>query len=165
MSPSLLGLGLASFASTLCLHVLWWRISRPKNDLRALFALFLILPSVLALILAAASDWPAENILAVLLLDLALASAYVQTYPIFHAISPSLEILLLVNRAPGGLTADEISGNFNDAHLVGSRVQDLLRTNLARFEDGAYRLAPAGKAMIRAFLIYRKIIGMPFRGG
>jgi hypothetical protein len=158
-------MGLVSFASALCLHVVWWRVARPKNDLRALFTLFLVLPVLLALILAAASDRPAEDILAVLLLNLALSSAYVQTYPIFHAISPSLEILLLVNRSPGGLTAEEIAGNFNDAHLVGSRVQDLLRTNLARLEGGAYRLAPAGKAMIRSFLLYRKIIGMPFKGG
>lgn len=170
MNPSVLACGLAAFCASLAVHILWWRFRRPKNDIRALFVVFLAAPAAAALVYAALPApevWTPLETLAALLLDLSLACAYIQTYPVAQAVSPSLEILLIVERyKPEGVTESRLLSYYDDRKLVFARLQDLINTSLLIDRGGgAYALSPSARTIIRFFIAYRKLLGLEFKGG
>lgn len=174
MNPIILVWGFASFLVCLVFHILLWRTRRPKNDLLALFAIFIIVPfgclAVIVLFLGLSgilTDFLSmSEIAAATVLHIALSCAYIQSYPPAQAVSPSLEIMIIVENAmPNGLSREEISAFFDNKQLVLTRFQDLVHTNLVEKRDGDYCLTPGGKKLIRFFVLYRKILGLEFKGG
>jgi len=154
-----------SVALAFSLHVAWWRWRRPKADIGAILALFLVAPAV---VYAALAAWPALTVpewVAAYVLHAAVSSAYVQTYPATQARSPTLSILVAVGRAPEGLDRDEITAALSRSGLVGERVEDLQRNALVRLEGERLVLTPPGKVLARAFGAYRGWLGLPDLGG
>jgi len=165
--------GFGAFACCLTFHVILWRVARPRSDVRALFLIFLGLPTMIALgIFGAAAVIPAVkwldglHILATLLLHWALSSAYIQSYPAVQARSPSLEIAFAVSRsAPRGLSREELLATVNTGLLVDERLEDLVANRLIRAEGERYVLTPFSTRLIRLFLGLRFVLGLPNRGG
>ncbi len=168
MDVLVLGLGLAFFGFVL--HLARWRIARPPSSGRALVVTLLSgIFGGLALLIAL--SWAAPGLAALLpdgplalghalLLALALAAAYVMTYPAIEVESPTLIIIQAIAR-PGaaGLARDRLFAELNDSVLVAPRIQDLLDEKLARREDGRYRLTEKGRALVRIFAVWRAILG------
>ncbi len=163
---SVLLTGFSTFAASLTLHILIWRLSRPRNDIRALFMIFIAAPVLVFAGIFAMQPGLIQLVhwIAVTLLHIALSSAYIQTYPTAQAISPSLEIMILVARN-GGLPAEEIEKHFTDGKLVLSRFDDLLNAGLAEETDGKISLTSSGKRFIRSVVLYRKLLGVEYQGG
>ncbi|OGR84186.1 MAG: hypothetical protein A2902_00055 [Elusimicrobia bacterium RIFCSPLOWO2_01_FULL_64_13] len=174
MRTAVLLAGFAGFLACLTAHILVWRRRRPKNDILSLFMIFMIAPSVLLGLygLAGAAGWAAPGLFsfpevgALYLLHLALSSAYIQTYPCAQAESPSLKMMLIVSRhMPQGVSESELARLFDDSKLVHSRFHDLLHTGLMVEKDGRYSLSPVAERIIRFFVVYRRILGLRFKGG
>lgn len=173
MKGGVLLAGFTLFAACLTLHVAIWRIWRPRSDLRALFVIFMIAPTLVVVALLGASllvpGGPVPSVLdaaAILLLHWALAFAYVLTYPAAQAQSPSLEIAYAVGQSmPRGLSREELLAHLDGETLVRSRVDDLVANRLIRAEGDRYVLTPSSIRLIRAFLGFRALLGLPRRGG
>lgn len=173
MSAAVLLVGFTLFAACLMLHVVIWRIGRPRSDARALFVIFLIAPTLGGAALFGASLFalggPVASPLdsaAVLLLHWALASAYVLTYPAAQAQSPSLEIAYAVGQSmPRGLSREEILALLSSEALVHSRVDDLIDNRLIRVDGDRYVLTVSATRLVRGFLGLRRLLGLPKRGG
>lgn len=163
----MLAWGFGAFVAALAAHVAWWRASRPRSDLAALLLALVVAP--VALLVAAwwrLRPFDAVDLLAAALLHLALASAYVQTYPAAQAASPSLQILLALGaRRADGLTADELAAVFSHDQLVGARLDDLVANGLVRRVGDAWGLSPAAAALVRFFVAFRALLGLRDKGG
>jgi hypothetical protein len=173
MSAAVLLAGFLAFAGCLAVHVVLWRLARPRSDMRALFAIFLVAPSAVALfVVAAGALAPAAglpdglDVVAALVLHWALSSAYIQSYPAAQAMAPSLEIASLVRRSmPRGLSSEELVARLNTGALVQERVEDLVADRLVRVEGHRYVLTPASARLVRFFLGLRALLGLRRPGG
>ena len=165
MNPLLLVSGTLSFLACLFIHILLWRIARPKNDVRALVFIFLVLP-LMALCLLFFSRFKGEEVFAWLLLHMAFSLSYIATYPIAQAVSPSLEIIISAGKQMSrGLTKEEIQSIFDNAGLVLRRLEELLGAKLVFKRDDLYFLSTQGKFLAILFICYRKMLGLQFKTG
>jgi hypothetical protein len=95
----------------------------------------------------------------------AITLAYMITYSAVQADSPSMSILLLIDRAGGrGVTATELMSTLNDEVLVVPRLNDLLVGRLAILETGRYVVTPSGSFLARIYIAYRALLKME-KGG
>jgi hypothetical protein len=163
-------IALATVALAMTVHVAWWRVRRPAADIAAIFAIFLVAPTVAYGVLAV-GGWlallplsPAEALLS-LVLHTALSCAYVQTYPAVQAQSPTLAILLAVGSAADGLTDAGIVQALDANGLVAERATDLLRNGLLVREGSRVRPSRIGHFMAVAFGAYRRWLGLSRLGG
>ncbi len=173
MTITFLLIGVASFSLSLALHVLLWRLSRPRSDLWVLLAIFLAFPTLVALLILAGraalpdAGFPAPlDVGAVLMLHWAISAAYVQSYPAAQAQSPSLEIAhAIAKSAPRGLSREELMATLTTGSLVQARVEDLVSNRLIRMEGDRYVLTPGAARLVEFFLGLRAFLGLPGPGG
>lgn len=173
MTATVLLIGFLAFAGCLAVHVVLWRVARPRSDMRALFNIFLVVPSTVALLVGAAgvvapgAGFPdGLDVAAMLLLHWVLSSAYIQSYPAAQAMAPSLEIAYAVRRSmPRGLSREELLARLNTGALVQERVEDLVADRLVRLDGDHYVLTPASARLIRFFLGLRALLGLRQPGG
>jgi hypothetical protein len=174
MRSAVLLAGFTLFAACLTVHIVVWRLGRPRSDVRALFLILLIGPAIggvgllgtVALLTPGGAFPTPLDVAAILLLHATLASAYVQTYPAVQAQSPSLEIAYAIGRSmPRGLSREEILARFGPGALVAARVDDLVANRLVRADGDHFTLTPASTRLIRAFLAFRALLGLPRQGG
>jgi len=159
--------GLGAFAAALVAHVIWWRVRRPRADIAAVLAVFVGVPAA-GLAGAALAGALAPGVVPLaLLLAWALGAAYVQTYPATQAESPTLVMVRALAAAGAqGLSRDEIARLWPRSALVEARVDDLVANRwLARAPGGGLALAPAARILAACFRAYRRLLGLPVRGG
>jgi hypothetical protein len=173
MSVLIWGLALALFGFGL--HLVRWRIARPPDSGRALVvtmvsgilggAAVVALLSAIAPELAPLSpDGPLAMAHAILL-ALALAAAYVMTYPAVEVESPTLVIVQAIARhGDEGFSRARLFEELNDSVLVAPRIQDLLDEQLAERAEDRIRLTPKGRTLARVFTLWRAVLGAP-KGG
>lgn len=171
MFRSIIILGIASFSFCLFLHILLWRMRRPKNDFLALFFVFLFFPIGFCTAcflffyvnnIDPNAVIPLKNFFAVLLLHVSLSSVYIQTYPSAQAVSPSLEILRLVGASmPRGLNKQEILLHFDKADIIFKRIEDLSNSKFIRIENDRLALTCLGKFLAKFFIFYRFFLALP----
>lgn len=163
--------GFSTFLVSWCIHVLWWRIKRPKNDVFALFSIMIFIPVAILLLYSLSAPiplWPLklQHFATVALLHVALACAYIQTYPCAQAVSPSLEIMLIVNRTmPRGISESELARYFDTTKLVSNRFDDLINTKFIYNKNGVFVLSLSATILIRFFILYRKFLGLELKTG
>jgi hypothetical protein len=96
-----------------------------------------------------------------LLLALALAAAWVMTYPAIEVESPTLVIVAAVAAAgPDGLAEAALRRALGDDALVRPRIRDLLDEGLAEARAGRLRLTARGAALARLFALWRRVLGL-----
>jgi hypothetical protein len=156
------------FAVCLAVHIGIWRIKIPNNDALILFIIFLIIPSAVIIILMGLKMFycllPVSplGLLFILLLHLSLSLVYVSSYPAAQAISPSLDILMVIAAAETKrMTEEEVVRHYNDNVLVSARINDLRTSILLAQRGDNFEVTKVGKTIIRLFILYRKIIGLP----
>lgn len=152
--------GVGFFALLLVLHVLIWRIVKPKGEIIPLVALFVLFPMLLMLVqciffpaqLNEHELWPSW------LLYFVLAGCYIQTYPAISTEIPSLKIVLLLN-SRGSLSEREIIAAFTQHEIFQSRVELLKQDYLIDLDGTTPKLSCLGRFLARMFLAYRAFLG------
>jgi hypothetical protein len=156
--------GMALFALSLALHVVVWRIRRPDSYRAWLPALLVIFGPVAATI-AWFTVASRVDLAAVLLLHGALAAVYTIGYTLLSAFSPSLELLKLLDRTPGGVPQAALRLPFLAGALTGDRIDNLTAAGLVRTDGARLVLGPRGDSMTRLVLWYRHTVGLRDGGG
>jgi hypothetical protein len=164
---------LLAFTTCLAVHIAWWRVRRPCHDVAAVIALFLTPPVLLVPLAAAlaragvALPFGLEGgaVVAAGLLDVALACAYIQSYPAAQAVSPSLDLILAVGSAAAGLSREDILARWNSGGLVQSRIEDLEANAFIERQGDRFALTPIGRGLARFFAGYRRALGLRRTGG
>jgi len=164
--------GFILFSIILALHIIIWRIKIPANDAGVLILIFLVVPACAVLgaaglkYLQGPVPFSYEDMTGVILLHTALSLVYVSTYPAVQAVSPSLDILLLISKSPHGkMPEEEIVEQYRGSRIVTDRVGDLRIYNLISEKDGCFELKPVALAIVLCFVIYRKLLGLPVGEG
>lgn len=162
--------GMALFMLAFVVHVAWWRHGRPQRSGQTLIMLMLtVIGAGWLIVLAVAKLWPGAALLLpggliafahALLVALAIAAAYVMTYPAIEVESPTLVIVdAIAKGGSAGVDVTELRGKLDDGVLVLPRVRDLLDEGLVVLEDGRYRPTAKGLALARLFAGWRDLIG------
>ena len=165
-----------TFAATVCLHVVVWRIRRPIDYatwVPSLLSIFLIGGAVAAALFVTVWKMPGDAYIgspivkwcAIMLLQSSIGVVYTIYYTLLLVGSPSLELLKRLARSPNGLRIDEIDLPLTNDALLGPRIANLFESGLIAIESGRLRLAPKGRRLTGCALIYRRTIGLPDGGG
>lgn len=168
-------LGAALFLFGFAAHVMLWRISRPRATAHGLIVLFIstILCASLTLGLAeylgidfggwlpgTLTEWMQGTLMA-----LALAAAYVLSYPAIEVESPTLVMIDMVAKAgPPGIARSGFYDQLPDDTLVVPRIVDLLDEGFATKVDGHYVLTTKGRHLADAFIGWRRVLGAGLGG-
>ncbi len=169
------GLGLLLVFVGFLPHWIRWRLAPPADSARVLVISLLagIFGGLLLILLLGwaeprVADLLPEGALGVahaVLLSLAVAAAYVMTYPAIEVESPTLVIVQAISRrGPEGLARAELFEQLNDSVLVEPRIQDLLDERLAVRDGDRIRPTDRGRLLARVFIGWRTLLGAP-KGG
>lgn len=172
MEPGIFIGGFGFFAVILIVHILIWRIKIPANDAFYLIVIFLVFPIIAAIVAAlvkhlqSALPYSYGDIAGVIILHASLSLVYISTYPAVQAVSPSLDILLLIRKSPEGkMSEDAIMEQYRGSRIVTDRVGDLRIYNLIIERDGNFELKPVATLIVLFFIAYRKLLGLPLGEG
>jgi hypothetical protein len=169
VSVAVLVSGCGLFLLCLLAHVAIWRISVPHNDVLILFLVFLAVPGISALAAAAGPELIRNaihlsgiGVAQVFVLHAALSAVYIASYPAAQAHSPTLAIFLLIAASPDKrLNSDEIVKRYTNRHTLVERVRDLSVYDLVSERDERLTLRPLAKIIIKCYIFYRALLGMP----
>lgn len=163
---------LLAFGCAFLVQVVAWRVWRPHGGYMALLVIYLgVLAAALAL--WTAPDMPAATLFPQSPLGLAnfmglylsLLLAYAVTYSAVQADSPTMTILLEIERRGSqGASESELLAVLTDAALVEPRLEDLVAGGLARAREGRYVIAPRGALIARTYMEFRRLMKME-KGG
>jgi len=161
------------FGSSMMLHIMIWRIRLPWMSSLMLILLLVGAPTVIGL--GVMADIGGSGSLAglnaveaaeVLLLHLCLAGTYIAGYPAVRAVSPSLDILLMISASPDKhMREEEMLRRYADMRLVSARIDDLRSYRLLIERDGRYVLTLPARILARTFLSYRRLLGLSMGRG
>ncbi|MBI4680172.1 MAG: hypothetical protein HY753_02895 [Nitrospirae bacterium] len=97
----------------------------------------------------------------VFFLHVALSLAYIATYPAVRAVSPSLDILLIIAASEKGkLHAGDIISRYNNKNLITDKIDVLRIYNFIQEKEGVFTISPLAKFVVLGFLLYRKLLGL-----
>lgn len=161
--------GFLIFLAGLAVHFVVWKIWLPRRQAKAILQILLSATAAALPVLALCQyqfdcelwfpprgGWDYVHIL---LLDIVLALAYLNTYPGIEADSPTLVMMLTVDRAgPQGLAQEYFSEAMNDDLLVKPRINDLVLDRMAYVREGRYYPTRKGRVLATLFAVYRKLI-------
>jgi hypothetical protein len=151
------------FLGSFLVHVIAWRLLKPKAQIAYLFGIFFFLPLAVYFCLVISYHNRLDLSLAVLL-DLAVASVYVQTYPAIQANCPSLFIVHIIGRSKDGLALGSVRQRIEKVGLTSldARVNDLFNDRLiSTSKDDAVHLSLSGKFLALVIVVLRqRILGL-----
>lgn len=168
-------LGLTAFVVALVIHILWWRFATPSATGKALICLFsLVVPLATTGIAAPCYmlSWGVfegygifGEVFYATLLGLAVAAAYVMTYPAIEVTSPTLKMIELVAaREPRGIDAAEFRAIFDDSRFIVPRLENLLEEGLIMKAGDAFALTAKGARLAMLFIGWRRLLRGPLGG-
>lgn len=152
---------LSFFLIVFILHIFLWRLLKPRRHMRAVFLHFLLLPALfwVGIYFAAFEDF--FSWACACLLYFSLAAAYVQTYPAFQAISPSLKIVYFIGSSPDGMSIADIEKLFPREALIEDRFKDLVAEGFVKISpEGSIIFLSKGQALAQPFVMFRKFLGL-----
>lgn len=159
---SIIAIGFGSFTLMLLTQLVLWRVMRVRREVLWLLLLYLVLPTLFAVVTLATGQVDALSLFAIGLLHLALAGAYIQTYPALRENIPSFRILLLIDRhAHSGVTAEQVIDYLRSEGLFDSKIDDLVNDGFAtKMADGRLMPTRYGAWLADVFRLYRKLLGL-----
>jgi hypothetical protein len=106
------------------------------------------------------------EIIEVVVLHLALSFVYISSYPAVRAVSPTLDIILMIASSKGKkMSSDDLEKNYFNKRLVTARIDDLKIYRLIRERDDCFELSLFAKGIVKVFVGYRKLLGLPMGEG
>jgi hypothetical protein len=151
----------------LFIHLVIWKISIPRNQIKALLTIFLATFAIGVFIISKAQ--PLASICEYLQLFFfftSLTLAYITTYPALEVDSPSLVIVIyIIEASPEGLDRNTLEQEMNNDILVAPRLRDLITANLAFLDGNNYKPTKKGVFLARLFITYRKLLKKTQKGG
>jgi hypothetical protein len=159
LTISILFTGVLCFLFALIAQIVIWRIWAPKKQLFWLFSLFFCLPLFILMACANRFELTLLDSLAAALLWLALAAAYIQTYPALKEDIPSFRLLLLLEKHPG-MSKEAIIEAMKQENLFSAKLDELENDTLLVNKKGRLGLSPAGRKLADFFYFYRKMLGL-----
>jgi hypothetical protein len=163
---SSLCIGLATFASSWILHLIIWRIHRPKAYPIWLPIIFMVIPAIVWVALIMMSRLPPSldfmTVVNGFMLNLAISACYSGGYAGIIEYSPSAEILRAVRKhMPEGVPVDElVVPTISEDALTGKRILHLIQSEMITLNEGIVELTPKGRKVVTICQVYRKIFGM-----
>lgn len=168
-------LGATLFLLGFAVHVTLWRISRPRATAHALIVLFIstilcvsVTLGLAAYLRIAIGDWLPGTLsewMQGTLMALAVAAAYVLSYPAIEAESPTLVMIDMVAKACStGIARSDFYAQLPDAILVVPRIADLLDEGFATNVAGRYVLTAKGRRLANSFRSWRRLLGAGLGG-
>ena len=166
---------LLAFSFLMAAHLVFWRVRRPTGHYAGLTALCLAV-----LVVSVGSFYIVESITPgwikfipvtsfdyfnFVILYTGLALSYVVTYSAVQADSPTMTILLRIERSePKGLALQQILDQLSDQFLVIPRLDDLVTGGLVRLHQGRYIMGDRGAFLAKINILYRALLKME-KGG
>lgn len=173
MHPDVIIYGFLLFFSCLIVHIIIWRIRISVISSLVLILIFLLPPMVILLFVAAGREYFENTLLSssieiaeVVVLHLALSFAYISSYPAVRAVSPSLDIVLMIaSSKEKKMSGEDLEKKFFNKRLVTARIDDLKIYRLVEEKDGRFELSPFAIGIVKLFIGYRKLLGLPMGKG
>ncbi len=101
-----------------------------------------------------------------LILHYAVSLAYIFSYPATQAACPTFIILKIIKAAmPQGIAEDKIYSICLEKKLFGFRIKDLMDEGLSKKADGWILPTKKGLALLKVFIFFRNIYGLPIGKG
>lgn len=159
--------GITIFACLVIAHIIMVRLIVPRQHIKLLFILFLLLPQAVAvfLLLQNTDSFTTNELFTSWLLLLSLCCAYIQTFPAVQANAPSLQIVYFLGQTVNGMTEEEICSNFQSEELLEKRIDDLITEGFVYKYDGQLCLTAKGKIFAGSFSFFRKMYGLELGEG
>lgn len=168
-------LGLAMFCCLFVLQIIVWRIKRPAGEYAVLLKMCCGVLIIATVGFAAVSWGRPESVrfvpqtpleyLSLVFLYGGMSLAYIATYSAIQADSPSLSLLLMMERAgPQGVSLRDMEERFGDEVLVTPRLEDLVSGGLVKQVDSRYVIEQGGALLARVHLFYRGFLKLE-KGG
>ena len=163
------------FSTAFIFHVVLWKIRLPKRQTKVLLQVFfgtliigILFLSSISSFTSAVDDFTPQKTLEyihVCLLFVSLTLSYMITYSAFEADSPTLVMVMTIEKAgQGGLDKKEFIQRLNDDILIKPRIRDLITDKMAYLDGEKYRLTSKGVLFARIFILYRRLLKAP-KGG
>lgn len=163
-----------AFALLILGQFIVWRVVRPAGHYLALSALYLVALAASVGVFFALGETPAAAWVVpatlregvdFLLLYTAATLAYMVTYSAVQADSPSMAILLAIERTGAdGLKREDLLAALDNRVLVVPRLEDLVIGKLAAVERARYVISGRGAMLARLYIAYRALLRME-KGG
>jgi hypothetical protein len=150
------------FLIAFILHVAWWNVSRPADDLRALALCMATVPLFVAGAFLLLSPADTAGLALALVMAWAMGIAYLFWYPAAQAASPTMLITILAQRAgKNGISAAAIAKAIPDEVLTGETLQNLFHEKFATIQSqGKVHLGPRGRRTLFIIRILRRCAGL-----
>lgn len=162
-------LGLALFFIGFIVHVVWWRVARPNDDIRALILSFFVGPAVLAALqFILLPDYGSlRETVAAVMVTVAIGAFYIMWYPAAQAASPTMLLVLQVARAAsdGGATRTALRAAFDDELLCRQSISNLVHEHFAEERNGKLLVAARGAFLLRMLNTWRGLLGLKYGSG
>jgi hypothetical protein len=160
--PSLflpLGIFIAAFA----VHVIWWRLHRPSDDLRALALVMIVGP--LAVTVGTGLLWGGIDLSQTAfsaMASVSLGLAYLCWYPAAQAASPTMLLTLLAARkGTEGVSREEMEAALPEERLVNESVENLFHERFVRLDpEGRLWLDKRGRRTLHVIRFLRRSCGL-----
>ncbi|MCE9605456.1 MAG: hypothetical protein K8U03_11210 [Planctomycetia bacterium] len=169
MATFLLGVGL--FSAAFALHVVVWRLHRPRRPYVALATLFLVVvPAVAAVAGALCGVSPSlfggwSGLVSALLCHVALSLAYIVTYTAIESDSATLTIALALARAgEKGRSQADIQNLFDDDFVIGARLKSLVDTGYLRLQGDRLTITEQGRGVASLYRLVRRLYHLQVGG-
>ncbi|MFH1222827.1 MAG: hypothetical protein V1647_00615 [Pseudomonadota bacterium] len=149
------------FIAVFAVHVVYWRTMKPKKQMSPLFYIFILVPIMVLSLLGYNGILNNSDTILISVLYIALALAYIQTYPAIQANSPSLYLVNLIGKTKQGLSVAEIERGLGKKQLIDVKVSELEDEKLITVSDNSMmELKPKGKVLALVFICYRAFLGI-----
>jgi len=167
MEASIFVIEAGLFAFCLFVHIFLWRRNLPRNQGPTLLAIFGVPWTIITVVFLffLKTGRVSEYVCSLALLHLSLSSAYIFTYPALEGLSPSLIILIFIEKTKAGLTAEEVIRRFDATLLWDKKIESLLNSGLVTETEGKLRITSKGKLFIMPFIVLRRFLGLPMGEG
>jgi hypothetical protein len=164
MTWTALFFGFALFFAGCLVHIVLWRVKRPRDDFRGLAVCLLVLPGAGGILICLAGLLPAVTLretLAGMAVTVALGASYIMYYPAAQAASPTMLVVIKIGRAGRtGITRAQLLKAFDDGLLCRQSIENLVHERFADERDGKLVVAPRGVFLLRMLGSWRGFLGL-----
>ena len=147
-----------NFFLSFVIHLFLWRTRKPKSDMQSLLKIFITLPLFLIAIEIVYLNLGFLNISLLILVNLSLSCAYIQTYPALEGKSPSIQIVHLLGQSKNPLTRQEIENSFSKDTFIIDKIKNLINDDLIEIQDDKIFLKKKGRRLANLFCNFRKLL-------